>query len=115
MSDLRCPCVFPSPSEEELITLPGIEPGTAIRAYVESGPGGYVRLQQLAHDPGLGWYVQKSFVIPGEMLAALLPQLRKADCLIPRGGPRRSIDPDCVMRLTGEWPADQPTAMRRRA
>ena len=27
---------------------------------------------QLAYDPGAGWYVQKTFVIPGEMLGALL-------------------------------------------
>src|SRR5688572_30842677 len=78
-----CRCVFPSPTEQELATIPG-GPGSALRVRVEAGRHGYVRLEQLAFDDGLGWYVQKSFTIPGEALAALLPQLRKADCLIPR-------------------------------
>ena len=79
-----CRCVFPSPAEQELATIPGPQPGTALRVHVEAGHEGYVRLEHLAYDAGLGWYVQKSFVISGEMLAALVPQLRKADCLIPR-------------------------------
>ena len=78
----RCRCVFPSPTEQELVTIPGEQPGTAMRVQVEGGRDGYVRLEQLAHDERLGWYVQKSFIVPGEALAALIPQLRKADCLI---------------------------------
>jgi hypothetical protein len=77
-------CVIPGPTEEELAVLPGERPGTALRVRVEAGRDGYVRLEQLAHNADLGWYVQKSFCIPGEMLATLIPQLRKADCLIPR-------------------------------
>jgi hypothetical protein len=77
-------CVIPGPTEEVLAVLPGERPGTALRVRVEAGRDGYVRLEQLAHNADLGWYVQKSFCIPGEMLAALIPQLRKADCLIPR-------------------------------
>src|SRR5687768_18477573 len=77
-------CVIPGPTEEELAVLPGERPGTALRVRVEAGRDGYVRLEQLAHNADLGWYVQKSFCIPGEMLAGLIPQLRKADCLIPR-------------------------------
>jgi hypothetical protein len=85
MSDQsKCRCVFPSPTEQELATLPGEQPGTALRVHVECGWDGYVRLEQLAHDAGLGWYVQKSFTIPADTLAALIPELRKADCLIPR-------------------------------
>lgn len=84
MDASRCPCVFPSLTEEELITIPGDEPDTAFRLFVEPGPRGYVRLQQLAHADGIGWYVQKSMVLPGEVLPALLPQLRKANCLIPQ-------------------------------
>ena len=78
-------CVIPGPTEDELAVLPGERPGTALRVRVEAGRDGYVRLEQLAHNADLGWYVQKSFCIPGEMLRALIPQLRKADCLIPRG------------------------------
>lgn len=77
-------CVIPGPTEEVLAVLPGQRPGTALRVRVEAGREGYVRLEQLAHNADLGWYVQKSFCIPGEMLSALIPQLRKADCLIPR-------------------------------
>lgn len=65
----------------ELVTLPGEEPGTAVRLLVESDSG-YVRVQHLAHDPGLGWYVQKSMVLPREVLTQLIPQLRKAQCLM---------------------------------
>lgn len=83
-TDFKKPCVFPSPTEQELATLPGPQPGQALRVHVEPGAGGYVRLEQMAHDTGLGWYVQKSFIVPGELLASLLAQLRKADCLIPR-------------------------------
>jgi hypothetical protein len=84
MDAMACQCVFPAPTEEEVILIEGPDSGTALRVYLRAGYEGYVRIQQLAHDPGLGWYVQKSMVIPGEMLHALLPQLRKADCLIPR-------------------------------
>lgn len=93
MNNTRCRCVFPSPTEQELATLPGEQPGTALRVLVEPGVEGYVRLEQLAFDKGLGWYVQKSFTIPGEALAALVPQLRKADCLIPRRRTRSSRAP----------------------
>jgi len=79
----RPPCVFPSPSEEDLALIPGDEPGTAIRVRVQPGMGGYVRLEQLAYNADMGWYTQKSFCIPGDMLATLVPQLRKANCLIP--------------------------------
>ena len=80
----QCHCVFASPTEQELATISVPEAGTALRVQVETGQDGYVRLEQLAHDKGLGWYVQKSFTIPAEALAALLPQLRKAECLMPR-------------------------------
>src|SRR5215213_8170581 len=90
-------CVIPGRSEDELAVLPGERPGTALRVRVEAGRDGYVRLEQLAHNADLGWYVQKSFCIPGGMLAALIPQLRKADCLIPRpsggGGGHVAGDP----------------------
>lgn len=79
----RRPCVFPSPTEEELALIPGDEPGTAIRVRVEPGVGGYVRIEQLAHNADMGWYTQKSLCIPGDMLGTLVPQLRKAQCLIP--------------------------------
>lgn len=76
-------CVFPSASEQEWQTI-ACEDGTAIKLWVEPGQEGYVRLQHLAHSPGVGWYVQKSFVIPAEALHALLPMMRKASCLMPQ-------------------------------
>ena len=87
MNNTHCRCVFPSPTEQDLATIPGPDPGTAIRVRAECGPDGYARLEQLAHDPALGWYVQKSFTIPAELVTAIAAQLRKADCLMPR--PRR--------------------------
>lgn len=89
----HCPCVFPAPSEEEWVTLPSSDPGTALRMYVQAGAEGYVRLQQLSYDPGAGWYVQKSFIVPAEMLSTLATQFRKADCLMsrPTGEAGRSL------------------------
>src|SRR5687767_13903081 len=92
-------CVLPGPTERELATLPGPQPGTALRVRVEPGHEGYVRLEQLAYTPGLGWYTQKSFCIPGELLGALVPQLRKADCLIPRRAASRGSDIPEPIRL----------------
>lgn len=88
----QCHCVFPSPSEDELITLPGSTPGTALRIMLESSSDGYVRLQHLAHDQGLGWYVQKTMVLEREVLGALVPQLRKALCMMaPKGRTPRAM------------------------
>ena len=73
-----------TPLEDELTTLPGPKPGTALRVRYDGDPDGCVCLEQLAYSAGLGWYVQKSLTIPAEMLPQLIPQLRKADCLRPR-------------------------------
>jgi hypothetical protein len=110
METTSCQCVFPSQTEDEIVLIEGSEPGTAIRVYLQAGPDGYVRLQQLAHDDGLGWYVQKTMVIPGDVLHALLPQLRKADCLILRRNEPTSVSVP-FMKLT---PAD-PLPQRRGA
>lgn len=89
----HCPCVFPAPSEEEWVTLPGSDANTALRMYVQAGADGYVRLQQLSYDPGAGWYVQKTFIVPAEMLSTLATHFRKADCLMarPSGGAGHSL------------------------
>jgi hypothetical protein len=112
-SESRCFCVFPQPTEEELMTVPGAEPGTAIRVFAQSGADGYVRLQQLAYSDGVGWYVQKSFVIPGEALGLLIPQLRKADCLIPARPQPMNDNPLKFPRLGDDH--DLPGALRREA
>lgn len=82
--DERCRGTCPSCTEQEWTTLEGTIPGTALRVSVETGPGGYVRLQQLEWVEGMGWVIQKSMVIPGELLGTLATQFRRADCLIPR-------------------------------
>ena len=97
-----------SPTEEDLIVLPGPRPGTAVRVRVEPGVDGYVRLEHLAYSAGMGWYTQKSFTIPGEMLAALVPQLRKADCMIPK---RQADEPRLAI---GPALNDQPNRLQRR-
>jgi hypothetical protein len=99
MTDPRCHCVFPQPTEEELVTIPGSTPNTALRVHVESSQDGYVRLEHLAYDAGMGWYVQKSFIIPAEMLHALLPHLRKADCLMPKRALHSPWQNDAPIRL----------------
>jgi hypothetical protein len=111
MTNANCPCVFPSPTEEEWITLPSTDGQTALRVYVQAGTEGYVRLQQVAYDEGAGWYVQKTFVVPGEMLSTLATQFRRADCLIPKGtGGAMSIP---AMRLVGDEGGDAEPQRRR--
>jgi hypothetical protein len=106
MPNINCPCVLPSATEEELATIPGAAPGTALRVRVEPSLHGYVRLEQLAYSPDLGWYTQKSFCVPGEIIRQLIPHLRKADCLIPRP-PREEEDATLLFPLpaTGPRPA----------
>ena len=117
MTPSRCACVFPSPTEQELATIPGSDPGTALRVYVEAGADGYVRLQHLAYDGTTGWYVQKSFILPGDTLKALLPELRKADCLIPSaGGTSQASRSIPYMRLCqDDQGTTEPAAERRGA
>ena len=74
----------PAQTEQVLATIPGCAPNSAIRLRVEPGPHGYVRLEHLGHSEALGWYTQKSLCIPAEALHDLLPQLRKAQLLMPR-------------------------------
>jgi hypothetical protein len=87
-----------------LVTVPGPDENTAYRIHLESStPDGYVRLEQIAYNQGLGWYVQKTFVLPGLALRALLPHLKLADCLIPRGeaprSPLRIVPAECAKRV----------------
>ena len=97
-----CPCVFPAESEEELVTVPGGVPGTALRVYLQAGQEGYVRLQQLAHDEKLGWYVQKSMVLERDVVEALVPQLRKGLCLKPKGRGGEVAGPIKFPRIAGD-------------
>jgi hypothetical protein len=93
-TSIFCYPTLPADSDDVLATLPGPGPGSALRVSLEPGAShghggsesgeGFVRLEHLAYSSGAGWYVQKSFRIPRELLAALVPQLRKADCLTPR-------------------------------
>jgi hypothetical protein len=83
-SSVHCRCVFPGPGEQELATVPGADAGTAFRVYMDPGSDGFVRLQQLAFQETLGWYVQKSFLIPRETLSLLMPHLKLADCMMPK-------------------------------
>jgi hypothetical protein len=76
----NCPPDVPQPVENQLAMIPGPHPGTALRIQLLGGEDG-VRLEQLAYSSALGWYVQKSFSVPGAALADLATQLRKADCL----------------------------------
>ena len=111
----NCPCVLPSPTEQELATIPGTEPGTALRVRVEPGRDGYVRLEHLAYNANVGWYTQKSFCIPGELLGQLVPALRKADCLTPQSK-TDAVDAGQLLRLVPPVePADAGPRRERRS
>lgn len=107
-------CAVPSPTEHQLAMIPGSEPGTALRVSVEPGHEGYVRLEHLAFNTDLGWYTQKSFCIEAEMLEALVPALRKADCLVPKSAATPSAGP--TLRLSHPvCESDRPRLSRRNA
>jgi hypothetical protein len=114
MSNPKAPCVFPSPTETELATLDGGEPGGALRVRVEPAAQGegYVRLEQLAWSADLGWYCQKSFIIPGPLVRSLVTELRKADCFLPRQA-NDSMVPIPFRAHVGP-PHDAPDAAQRR-
>jgi hypothetical protein len=96
---LQCKCVFPTTGEQEWLTIPGDEPGTAFRLFVESSQDGYVRLQQMAYTEGLGWYVQKSLVVCRDVLQILVPQLRKALCVMPPRSAAKEVDSIPFLRI----------------
>jgi hypothetical protein len=80
----NCPCAQPSGEEVEIATVPGREPGTAFTVRVDASQEGYLRIEQRHYSAAIGWYTQKSFCIPAEVAHALMPELRKATCLLPR-------------------------------
>lgn len=89
MHDRKPPCVFPSPTETELALHEGADGLSAMRVRVEPhgdrpNVDGYVRLEQLAWSADMGWYCQKSFIIPAALVRDLITTLRKADCLLPQ-------------------------------
>ena len=113
MSQRQPPCVFASDTEQVLETISGPTPDSAMRVRVEPGPGGYARIEQLAYSADLGWYCQKSFVVPGALIKAMVTQLRKADCMIaPPSG--HSSDGAPILRLVPAPTDDQPPTQQRR-
>lgn len=113
MNHPKTPCVFPSVTEMELGTFEGPDGQSAMRVRVEPNQAGYVRLEQLAWSADMGWYCQKSFVIPAAMVRDLITTLRKADCLLPR----TTHDPlaSLPFRLTAPLPHDEPETQRQDA
>lgn len=101
---------LPNAVEDQLDILPGPEPDMAIRICLCPGQKSHVRLEQLAYSCSVGWYVQKSFQVPAEMLPLLAQQLRKAHCLMPQG-PSRPLASHPPLRL---GPAAPPPELSRR-
>jgi hypothetical protein len=65
--------------------LAGADPGTAIRVAVEGcAKGGCAHLDQMAYSPTLGWYRQRRFTVPREMIGELARSLRMCDCVMER-------------------------------
>jgi hypothetical protein len=84
-------------SSVEASSLPGDEPGTGIRVRRLCSDG-QVILEQMRHSLSAGWYVQKSFSVPAELLDGVILELRKAQCLSPRK-PRAKAPPLSRLRL----------------
>lgn len=112
------PCIFPSADEIDLGTLQRTSDTTALRVRVDPGGAteGYVRLEQLAWSDDLGWYCQKSFIVPGPLVRELVTHLRKADCFLPRTPAGRAAEPfaPLPLRLTEPIPHDEPEQAQRR-
>lgn len=110
----NCPCAQASGTEEEVATVPGREPGTAFTVRVETSQDGYLRIEQRHYSAAIGWYTQKSFCLPAEVAHALMPELRKATCLLPR---RQVVTADAERRLTftPALPHDDSLPLRRDA
>jgi len=97
--------------EQELAVIPGERPGTAIRVRVDSTREGFARLEQLAFQKDLGWYTQKSFCIPREMVRAVAGELQKADCLLPHEADQASAG---RMAVQPDLPASAPLRLAER-
>ena len=94
----------PDWTEQDLAIIPGSEPGTAMRVRAETGDDKHVRLEHLAYSADLGWYTQKSFRVPADMLRDLATQLNKAACLMPSRDQRDAV--------TLPFPGPQPQGLR---
>lgn len=85
MDKLNTLCMV-STSGEEMTTRDGIVSGpgcqTTLRVSIDGEHQDSLRLEQLAYSRSSGWYTQKSFRIPRQLLKELLTELRKADCLM---------------------------------
>ncbi len=77
---------FPT-DREDLGVILGERPGTAVRVRQHDCEGGCVHLEQLAYSPTIGWYRQKTFCVPREMLDDLTRTLNHAKCLMPPAQP----------------------------
>lgn len=71
------------PAEQELTTFTDSRSGVTLRIRALPAADGHVRLEQLAYSPTAGWYRQKSFTIPRQLLEPVAESLRYARCLIP--------------------------------
>lgn len=112
MHDRKPPCVFPSLTETELAVIDGSAPGSAMRVRIEPNGEGYVRLEQLAWSPDMGWYCQKSFIIPAPLVRDLITTLRKADCLLPQN--HNDSHTPLPFRATAPLPHDDEQSQHRR-
>jgi hypothetical protein len=83
-------------AEPKPLSLVCREPGVQIR--VQRSPDGSIRLEQVAFSRSAGWYVQKTFAIPAELLPSLLLDLQKANCLNAKH-PGQRLSPTMPLRL----------------
>ena len=89
--------------EHGAVMLAGREPGTALRVRLESCPkGGCAHIEQMAYSDTLGWYRQRAFSVPRDMIEPLARLLHMSHCLLPQpatpepapAGHLRLVQPD---------------------
>lgn len=86
--------------------IPGPDAETEIRIVVEPGPDGDCRLEQLAYNRNIGWYVQRSFRLPQALVRDVATALRIVDCLHSQRG-RTRPPPSPRLRLVPLPDAEQ--------
>jgi len=90
--------------------LPGANPDEAYRVSTADCGAGMVKIEQLGQNGQLGWYTQKSFVIPADLIQGVRDALGAASALLAstgrgEGHGDETLRPGCCASPCGHEPA----------